>query len=55
MDVYRKGEKARAKDDFPTVPLTEAPRYCITYARRHADTLLQRFDQWHDLTPPTDR
>lgn len=54
MDVYRDEEKARVKDDFPTVPLTEAPRYCIAYIRENADALLRRFDQWHDLNHPTD-
>jgi hypothetical protein len=55
MDIYRDGEKARVKDDFPPVPLTDAPRYCITYIRQNADQLLRRFDQWHDLNHPMDR
>jgi hypothetical protein len=53
MDVYRDGEKVRVKDDFPPVPLSDAPRYCIMYIRTNADQLLQRFDQWHDLNDPT--
>lgn len=49
MDVYRDAEKVRVKDDFPSVPLTYAPRYCIAYIQHHADRLLHRFEQWHDL------
>jgi hypothetical protein len=55
MDVYRESEKARVKDDFPPVPLSDAPRYCITYIRKNADQLLRRFEQWHDLNDPTTR
>ena len=51
MDVYRDGEKVRVKDDFPPVNLTQAPRYCIAYIEEHADVLLRRFEQWHNLTP----
>lgn len=49
MDIYRDAEKIRVKDDFPSVPLTYAPRYCIAYIQQHADQLLHRFEQWHDL------
>ena len=49
MDVYKFGEKARVKDNFPPVSLTRAPRYCIAYIKQHADTLLGRFEKWHDL------
>lgn len=49
MDVYRNGDKARVKDDFPPVPLSDAPRYCILYVEQHADQLLRRFEQWHNL------
>jgi len=49
MDVYRDGEKVRVKDDFPPVGLTRAPRYCIVYIGQYAETLLRRFEEWHDL------
>lgn len=49
MDVYRDGEKVRVKDDFPAVPLTHAPRYCILYIEQNGGQLLRRFEQWHDL------
>jgi hypothetical protein len=48
MDIYREGERVRVKDDFPPVDLIRAPRYCIAYIREHAETLLRRFEQWHD-------
>jgi hypothetical protein len=53
MDVYRDGEQVRTKQDFPPVPLSEAPDYCVSYFKNNADPLLQRFEQWHNLT--TDR
>jgi hypothetical protein len=49
--VYRDGEKARVKDDFPPVNLTQAPRYCVAYIEEHGGVLLRRFEQWHNLTP----
>ncbi|WP_228842366.1 DUF7718 family protein [Halococcus agarilyticus] len=53
MDVYRNGEQVRVKQDFPTVPLSAAPRYCKTYIENNADPLLRRFETWHNLV--TDR
>ena len=47
--VHKFGEKARVKDDFPLVNLTRAPRYRVAYIEQHADTLLRRFEKWHDL------
>ncbi|XVH33873.1 DUF7718 family protein (plasmid) [Haloferacaceae archaeon DSL9] len=56
MDIYRDGEKVRVKDNFPSVPLSDAPRYCILYIEQHANQLLRRFEQWHDLNQdPTGR
>lgn len=49
MDVYRDGEKHHIEDNFPPVPLSYAPRYCIAYIEQHAGGLLRRFEQWHDL------
>ena len=51
MDIYRDGEKYRVKNDFPPVKLNRAPRYCTTYIREHADRLLRRFEQWHNVNP----
>lgn len=53
MDVYRDGKKVGVKDDFPTVPLTDAPAYCIRYIETNAEALLRRFDTWHNLTDRT--
>ena len=49
MDIYREGERVRVKDDFPPVGLIRAPRYCIAYLKTNAETLLRRFERWHDL------
>ena len=49
MDIYQEGERVRVKDDFPPVGLIRAPRYCIAYLKAHAETLLRRFERWHDL------
>jgi hypothetical protein len=54
MDIYRNGQKHRVKDDFPPVELNRAPRYCTTYIREHADRLIRRFEQWHNVNE-TDR
>lgn len=54
MDIYRNGEKCRLKEDFPPVELNRAPRYCTTYIREHADRLIRRFEQWHNVNE-TDR
>ena len=53
LDVYRDGKQVRTKRDFPTVPLSTAPDYCVSYFKTNADPLLRRFEQWHNLT--TDR
>lgn len=49
MDIYREGERVRVKGDFPPVDLICAPRYCIAYLKTNAETLLRRFERWHDL------
>jgi len=54
MDIYRAEEKHRVKDDFPPVGLNHAPRYCTTYIREHANQLIRRFEQWHNVNE-TDR
>lgn len=53
LDIYRDGEQVRTKRDFPTVPLSNAPDYYVSYLKTNADPLLRRFEQWHSLT--TDR
>lgn len=54
MDIYRDGQKYRVNDDFPPVTLNRAPRYCTTYIREHADRLIRKFEQWHNVNE-TDR
>lgn len=52
MDIYRDGEKYRVKTNFPTVPLSDAPKYAESHIRGQADQLLRRYEQWHNLTTP---
>ena len=52
MDIYRDGENRYVKTDFPTVPLSDAPKYAESYIRGQADQLLRRYEQWHNLTTP---
>jgi len=52
LDLYRDGEKYKVKTNFPPVPLSRAFRYCEEYLMRHADYLLQQFEEWHDLRGP---
>jgi len=40
MDIYRDGQKYH---------LNRAPRYCTTYIREHANRLIRRFEQWHNV------
>jgi len=54
MDIYHDGEKHCVKEEFPPVELNRAPRYCTTYIREHADRLIRRFEQWHNVNE-TDR
>ena len=54
MDIYRDDQKYRVKDDFPPVELNRAPRYCTAYIHEHADRLIRRFEQWHNVNE-TDR
>jgi hypothetical protein len=49
MDIYRNGQKHCVKDDFPPVELNHAPRYCTMYINEHADRLIRRFEQWHNV------
>jgi hypothetical protein len=50
MDIYRDGEQYMVKTDFPPVQLSDAPRYCVSHIKQHADKLLRRYEQWHNLT-----
>jgi hypothetical protein len=52
LDIYRDGEKEDVLRGFPSVSIEHAPRYAEEYLKRHADRLLQRFEQWHDLHGP---
>lgn len=52
MDVYRNGRKYHVKRDFPAVELNRAPRYCTAYIRENTDSLLRRFERWHNVNDP---
>jgi hypothetical protein len=49
IDVYRNGAVYLKSYDFPTVPLSNAPRFCERYLRKNADFLIDRFERWHDI------
>jgi len=52
LDLYRDGEKYEVLTNFPPVSLPRTPRYAQEYLERHADRLLQQFEEWHDLHGP---
>lgn len=49
LDVYRDGEKYRTTYDFPDVRIGYAPTFCERYLLENAETLLERFEQWHGV------
>lgn len=53
MDVYRDESKEFVRRGFPPKPVNEAPAYCETYLRKHADFLIGRFERWHGVANPT--
>lgn len=49
LDLYRDGEKHEKVLGFPSMSANEAPEFCQTFLRERADTLLDEFEDWHDV------
>lgn len=52
LDIYRKGTRHERLRGFPALPTGRAMRYAEEYLIQHSDSLLARFEHWHDSSDP---
>lgn len=50
LDLYRDGERYERSWSFPPIPLAKAPRWCEKWLEENCDQLVERYEQWHEIT-----